>query len=131
MIDRGSSAEKVVVRGLKRRFLLYGAVNVFVTNICLQGLLLLVPIALATMFSQLVNLGLGYVLYGKAVFRVARFTRRSAGAYAVLASLLWWLNWFGITVLVGHGFGKNLSAILMIPILPVISYSIQKALIFR
>ena len=126
-----SRSERGVVRGLKRRFLLYGALNVLITNLCLQGLLHLVPIGLATMFSQMVNLGLGYVLYGKGVFRVQRFTRRTAGAYAVMASLLWCLNWFGITVLVGHGLGKNLSALLMIPILPVISYTIQKGLIFR
>ncbi len=131
MIDKGGRSEKVATGGLKRRFLFYGAVNVFITNLFLQGLLLLLPIALATMLSQMINLGLGYVLYGKAVFRVARFTRRSAGAYAVLASLLWCLNWFGITVLVDQGFGKNFSAILMIPILPVISYSIQKSLIFK
>jgi hypothetical protein len=116
--------------GRKRRFLLYGSTNVFITNLFLQGMLLLLPVGLATMFSQLVNMSLGYYLYGKGVFRVAHFTRRSAGAYVLLASFLWWLNWYGITVIAGFGVSENLAAILLIPILPVISYVVQKRMIF-
>ena len=69
--------------GRKRRFLGYGALNVLVTNVVLQGLLLVMGTGLATFLSQLLNVGLGFVLYGKRVFRVERLQKRSAMSYAV------------------------------------------------
>ena len=118
------------VRGLKRRFLMVGSLNVLMTNLVLQALLLILPTGLATMLSQGVNMVLGYFLYGKGVFRVSGFTRRSAIGYAFMALLLWWLNWYGISLMAGHGISKNLGALLMIPILPVVSYLIQKHIVF-
>ena len=117
--------------GRKRRFLLYGSLNVFVTNISLQGMLIILPIGASTMFSQLINMSLGYYLYGKGVFQVSRFTRRSAVGYIAMALFLWWLNWLGIVFLVATGISKNLAALLLIPVLPLISYGIQKIFIFR
>jgi hypothetical protein len=87
--------------GRKRRFLLFGVVNVLLTNGALLLLLHLVTIGLATFLSQLLNLVLGYWLYGKRVFRVERFALRSAGAYGGLAASLWLLNWLGIRLLSG------------------------------
>jgi len=56
--------------GRKRRFLGYGAFNVLLTNLALQALLLVAHTGLATFLSQLLNVALGFVLYGKKVFRV-------------------------------------------------------------
>lgn len=85
--------------GRKRRFLGYGALNVLITNLVLQGLLPLMTTGLATLISQLLNVSLGFVLYGTRVFRVERLHKRAALAYGVLALLLWWANWAGITAL--------------------------------
>jgi hypothetical protein len=117
--------------GRKRRFLAYGVVNLLLTNLLLQGLLLIVSTGLATLCSQLLNLGLGFVLYGKRVFRVTRLRKRSAFSYVLLALLLWWANWTGISALAAQGLQRNLAALLLVPLLAVISYTIQKLLVFR
>ena len=117
--------------GRKRRFLGYGALNVLATNLVLQGLLLVMGTGLATFLSQLLNVGLGFVLYGKRVFRVERLQKRSALSYAVMALLLWWCNWAGIDLLAGFGLTRNLAALLLIPVLAAVSYAVQKLVIFR
>ena len=116
--------------GRKRRFLGYGALNVLVTNLVLQGLLLVAGTGLATLLSQSVNVSLGFVLYGKKVFRVDRLQKRSAASYLLMAVLLWWVNWAGITQLGQLGIPKNISALSLIPVLAFISYFLQKRIVF-
>ena len=117
--------------GRKRRFLGYGALNVLATNLALQGLLLVMGTGLATFLSQLLNVGLGFVLYGKRVFRVERLQKRSALSYALMALCLWWCNWAGISVLASLGLSRNLAALLLIPVLAALSYTVQKLVVFR
>ena len=117
--------------GRKRRFLGYGALNVLLTNLVLQGLLLVLNTGLATLLSQLLNVGLGFVLYGKRVFRVERLLKRAAFRYLLLALLLWWANWAGIAALVSSGLQRNLAALLLVPLLAALSYSVQKLVVFR
>jgi hypothetical protein len=117
--------------GRKRRFLGYGALNVLATNLVLQGLLLVLGTGLATFLSQLLNVGLGFVLYGKRVFRVERLQKRSALSYALMALGLWWCNWAGISLLAGWGLSRNLAALLLIPVLAALSYTVQKLVVFR
>ncbi len=117
--------------GRKRRFVGYGALNVLLTNLVLQGLLLVLNTGLATLLSQLLNVGLGFVLYGKRVFRVERLQKRAAFRYLLLALLLWWANWAGIAALVGSGLQRNLAALLLVPCLAALSYTVQKLLVFR
>ena len=117
--------------GRKRRFLGYGALNVLLTNLLLQLLLLVLHTGLATLLSQLLNVGLGFVLYGKKVFRVERLQKRAALRYGLLALLLWWANWAGITGLAGWGLQRNLAALALVPVLAALSYVLQKAVVFR
>ena len=117
--------------GRKRRFLGYGALNVLVTNLVLQGLLLVAGTGLATLLSQSVNVALGFVLYGKKVFRVDRLQKRSAARYLLMALLLWWANWAGISGLAAWGLSRNLAALLLIPVLAAASYTLQKLVVFR
>ena len=117
--------------GRKRRFLGYGVLNVLATNLVLQGLLLVMATGLATFLSQLLNVALGFVLYGKRVFRVDRLQKRSALAYALTALGLWWCNWAGISLLAGWGLSRNLAALLLIPVLAALSYTVQKLVVFR
>jgi len=117
--------------GRKRRFLGYGALNVLATNVALQGLLLVMGTGLATFLSQLLNVGLGFVLYGKRVFRVERLQKRSAFSYALMALFLWWCNWAGIDWFAGLGLSRNLAALMLIPVLAALSYAVQKLVIFR
>ncbi|QNG29019.1 GtrA family protein [Synechococcus sp. LTW-R] len=117
--------------GRKRRFLGYGALNLLATNVVLQGLLLVMGTGLATFLSQLLNVGLGFVLYGKRVFRVERLQKRSALSYALMALCLWWCNWAGIDWLAGLGLTRNLAALILIPVLAALSYAVQKLVVFR
>ncbi len=117
--------------GRKRRFLVYGALNVGLTNLLLQLLLWLhLATGLATLLSQLLNVALGYVLYGTRVFQVARLGRRSAAAYGFLALLLWWGNWGGIQGLAALGWSRNWAALALVPLLAALSYLAQKTLVF-
>ena len=119
------------IRGQKRRFLAFGLFNIAITNALLQLLLAInMTTALATLLSQLLNVGLGYVLYGTQVFRVERLGQRSAAAYGLLAFLLWWGNWAGITGLAQLGWPRSASALALIPVLAAFSYTAQKQLIF-
>ena len=116
--------------GRKRRFLAYGVFNVLLTNILLQVLLVVAPIGLATLLSQAFNVVLGFVVYGKRVFRVDRLRKRSAVRYGFMALLLWCCNWFGINAIVQFGLPRNLAALILIPPLAGFSYGAQKFLVF-
>jgi putative flippase GtrA len=116
--------------GRKRRFLSLGALNVLLTNLLLQALLLVLPTGLATLLSQLVNVALGFVLYGRWVFRVERLQKRAALRYGVLALCLWWANWFGISWLAELGWSRNLGALVLVPFLAAVSYAAQKVFVF-
>jgi putative flippase GtrA len=116
--------------GRKRRFLSLGALNVLLTNLILQALLLVLSTGLATLLSQLVNVALGFVLYGRWVFRVERLQKRAALRYGLLALCLWWGNWLGINGLAGLGWSRNLAALALVPGLAAVSYAVQKVLVF-
>ena len=118
-------------QGRKRRFLFYGAVNFLICNSLLQSLLLVgVAVGLSTLLSQSVNIILGFYFYGKKVFGVNSLTSRSALMYLAWAVLMWLANWSGIDAMSGLGLSRNVSALLMIPILAFSSYIVQKFLIF-
>jgi putative flippase GtrA len=127
----GPETLKPPANGRKRRFLLYGAINIAITNLLLQALLLShLATGLATLLSQLVNVVLGYLLYGTRVFQVDRLGRRSAAAYGLLALLLWWCNWGGIQTLASMGWPRSWAALMLVPALAALSYLTQKTLVF-
>jgi putative flippase GtrA len=117
--------------GLKRRFLTIGLLNIAITNCLLQLLLAInLPTGMATLLSQMLNVGLGYVLYATQVFRVQQLGQRSAIAYGGLALLLWWGNWAGISGLVQLSWPRRLAALALIPVLAACSYLAQKHVVF-
>ena len=117
--------------GEKRLFLSFGIFNFLITNFVLQVLLLLIPTILATVISQLVNLILGYYLYGEKVFKITRLNRFIFFKYLFLAFILWILNFGLIQFFFYDGFNKNITAIFIIPLLVLISYLSQKYFVFR
>ena len=121
---------KLFSRGRKRLFLFYGFANFFVTNSVLHLLLLVIPIYLATIVSQITNLIIGFYLYGKKVFKMDLLTYKELSKYILLALFIWILNYVSIKVMYENGIHKNLAAILNIPLLVLISYFFQKKYIF-
>ena len=85
----------------------------------------------ATMFSQIINIIIGYFIYGKKVFKVKRFSKRSGFKYLFLAIFLWLINSKSITYLFELGINKNLAAIFIIPVLVTLSFIGQKYFVFQ
>ena len=121
---------KLLSQGRKRLFLLYGIANFFITNSVLHLLLLVMPIFLATIASQITNLIIGFYLYGKKVFKIKNLTYQEFSKYILLASINWTLNYVSIRFMFENGINKNLAAIFTIPFLVLISYFSQRRYIF-
>ena len=120
--------------GLKRRFLVAGVVNIFLTNLLLQLLLVsgLISIGGCTLISQLFNGMVGYMIYGKFVFASQSLRTFSKPVrYFVLMTSLWLLNWTGIYILQDFNVSKNAGGLLMIIPLAAYSYSLQRRWVFK
>ena len=115
----------------KKRFLILGLINFLITNITLQFLLLILPIYVSTIASQIINLFLGFYLYGNKVFQVKKKTLRIFIKYLFLAFVLWVLNFSSIKILFNLGINKNIAAFLVIPFLVILSYFCQSRYVFK
>ena len=128
-----SQAEKISRQGRKRRFGVAGFCNVLITNIVLQVLLKnnLTSVAIATLTSQFVNTILGYLTYGKIVFRAEGLRNyKPIIRYLILMIGMWMLNTTGIELGTSMGIQKNITAAALIPLLAIVSYLSQKLWIF-
>tara|TARA_Y100000739_G_scaffold212354_1_gene204436 strand:+ start:148 stop:534 length:387 start_codon:yes stop_codon:yes gene_type:complete len=119
------------IKGEKKLFLVFGILNFLITNIALQMSLLILPIYLATIISQVINFSLGFYLYGEKVFKVKRITLKIFCKYLMLALILWYLNCILISTLFNYGLNKNIAAIIIIPLLVIISYTVQNKYVFK
>ena len=123
--------KKFLNKGQKRLFLIFGIINFLITNIFLQIALLIIPTFVATALSQLLNIFIGYYLYGKKVFKLNNLNNFILKKYLLLALLLWSLNFGFIQTFFYFGVNKNLTAISVIPILVFISFLTQKYYVFK
>ena len=113
------------------KFLILGFLNFVITNIVLQLMLGFYSIYVSTFISQVVNLIIGYILYGKFVFGVQRSNNSSFLKYICLAILSWQLNSLSISILFNKFLiSKKIAALLMIPVLTILSFSVQKKYVF-
>jgi len=115
----------------KKSFLILGLINFLITNLTLQFLLLILPIYVSTIVSQIINLFLGFYLYGSKVFQVKKKTLRIFIKYLFLAFVLWVLNFSSIRILFDLGINKNIAAFLVIPFLVILSYFCQSRFVFK
>ena len=119
------------IKSERKLFLVFGVLNFLITNTILQISLLLIPIFQATLLSQIVNLLIGYFLYGKKVFKFKKLSNIVFKKYFLLAIVLWIFNFALIQSFFFIGLNKNLTAFLIIPLLVLISYLSQKYFVFR
>ena len=119
------------LKGKKKLFLVYGVLNFLVTNTILQILLLIIPTFFATVLSQIVNLFIGYFLYGKKVFKFKKLNKFVFKKYLLQAFILWILNFALIECFFNMGVNKNATAILVVPLLVAISYYSQRYFVFK
>ena len=123
---------KILNKREKFRFLIYGTINTLATNIILQFFLLISSVPIATFISQVSNLLIGFFLYGKRVFKIKVLSKNKLLLYIFLAIISWQINAFLILFLSSKlELSNNLSAILILPILAVWSYLMQKIFIFN
>ena len=111
-------------------FLIYGLVNVFITNFLLQIFLLFSPIFFATLISQIFNLNFGFYIYGLKVFKVEFLGKKIYLKYLFFHLFLWILNWFLINFIYSFNISKNLAALFVVPFLALISFVYQKNIVF-
>ena len=106
----------------KRLFIIYGILNFLITNFVLHLSLFLIPIIFATALSTITNIFIGFYLYGKKVFRVIKFSRKSLLYYLILSFCSWSSNFLFIKIMSEFGIQRNLAAIIITPILSILSY---------
>lgn len=122
--------KRVNIFGKKRKFLILGFLNFLVTNAVLQISLLILPILISTLLSQIINVILGCYLYGKRVFKVGRITPKIFKKYLILACFIWLLNYLSISFLLTLNIPKNIGAVYILPMLVLLSYLIQNRFVF-
>ena len=119
--------------GIKRRFIFAGSLNILLTNLLLQFLLLIdfFSIHFSTLISILFNASVGLILYGNMVFRIKNVAKIY---YIIKYSILLIFSWtlMNISILTGLklGLSSNLSALILIIPLAIISFLVQKFWIF-
>ena len=123
--------KKFQFKSQKKLFLGYGILNFLITNIVLQISLLIIPTLLATILSQVINLIIGFYFYGKKVFKIRSLNNLVFFKYLLLASFLCLINFSLIEMFFYYGVNKNITAIIIIPFLVLISYLTQKNYVFK
>lgn len=117
----------------KNRFLFFGSLNFLITQIILGIMLLLFPVFVSTLSSQIFNVSLGYFIYSRYVFKVKnKFWKSNFSLFCLNALFIWLLN-FSIIYNLNKFFNinKNIIAILLVPLLASYSYLFQKNIIFK
>ena len=117
----------------QKRFLIFGIANFISTQFILGLMLLFYPVYISTFISQIINVVTGYYLYSKYVFSFKkRSSPKSLILYIFYAILIWLINWFFIYFIsLYFNINKNISAIIILPLFVLLSYSVQKNIIFK
>ena len=116
---------------IESKFFIFGCLNFFITNIILQWLLIINTAYFATFVSQIVNFLIGYFLYSKFVFLVRVREKSFFFRYLFLAFLSCNINFISINFLsIQFSFSKNLAALIMIPLMTIFSFVVQKYYVF-
>ena len=119
---------------MKRKFIFFGFVNVLISNLFLQLLLLInfIPISISTLLFILFNAILGYFLYGKFVFKISNIINKN---YIYKYSFTLMLSWILLNSIISYAsifkISPNLSSVIMIPFLAIYSFLMQKYWIFK
>ena len=119
-------------KNTKTKFLVFGTINIIITQIILAICLLFLDVSISTLISQFANVLVGYNLYSRYVFNYRKIFSNSIFFYIIFSIFTWHLNWFLIYSINFHyGLNKNLIAILVLPILVLFSYFFQRNIIFN
>ncbi len=124
----------IQTKGQKKLFLFLGIINMALTNSFLQLFLSfnIISTSLATLGSQLINMFFGYLLYSTIVFKRKKiFVKKTLVRYILLMLFIWLTNFYFIYLLELLGFKRNIGALILIPLLAILSFTIQKYFVFK
>jgi putative flippase GtrA len=108
-------------------FLLAGGGNTLLSQGLLVLLLAWLPVAAATLLSQLVHGCSGYCTSRFGVFR----RRGSPWPYAAVVATSWLVQWQALRVLLAAGLNRPMAVAVLVPVLALSSYALQRRLVFR
>ncbi len=107
--------------------MLTGTGNTLLSQGALLLLLGVLPVLVATLLSQLLHAGCGYLTSSRAVFGC----NGSPWRYAVVVALSWLLQWQALAGLLRAGLPRAQAVALLVPVLALSSYQMQRRLVFR
>ena len=110
-----------------KNFFIFGIINLLITNLMLQISLLILPIWISTLVSQII-----IYLYGKFVFKKNKTVTKNALKYLIVALFSWIINTTFIYLLSYLlSYKESIAAIIVIPLLVIYSFIAQKYFVFR
>lgn len=109
------------------RFVVAGTGNTLLSQALLVLLLGVIPVAAATLVSQMVHACCGYLTSAKAVFKRVGTPWR----YWAVVAMSWLLQWQALASLLRAGLPRTLAVALLVPVLALTSYGLQRRLVFR
>ena len=80
-----------------------------------------------TLVSQLLHAGCGYLTIARGVFGCSGSPQR----YVLGVALSWLLQWQALAGLLRAGLPRSQAVALLVPVLAITSYGLQKRLVFR
>jgi len=122
---------KRLIGNQEKKFIINAIMIWGISQITLHLLLILINISIATLTSSLLYVFLGFKFYGKNVFNKKKYSNFSFIKFLVMTFILWIGNFYGINFFNSILNNKNISAIIMIPILAIISFTSQKYFVFK
>ena len=109
------------------KFIFFGAVITFFSNIFLMLILLIFPLGISTFLTQILHAYLGYLSNKYSVFK----RKGKPKAYIILVIFSWILQWILIKAVIELGFSSNMAVLIVIPLLATFSFTTQKLIIFK
>ena len=122
---------KKIIGKQGKKFVLNAIVVWVISQSTLHLLLLIVNVPIATLTSQIVYVFLGFKFYSKYVFEKINYSKLSFLKFLILSIFLWLCNFIGINFFNLFLQNSNFAAIIMVPFLIIISFTLQKYIVFR
>tara|TARA_B100000989_G_C19320732_1_gene376571 strand:+ start:299 stop:655 length:357 start_codon:yes stop_codon:yes gene_type:complete len=109
------------------RFVLFGLFNTILSNLLLLLLLKIFPLSVSAFFAQIFHAITAYFFGKVKIFK----KYGSPLKFFILVIFSWTLQWQLIKILKEIGFDNLYAILIVIPLLALISYLIQKIFIFK
>ena len=118
--------QEIISRSFQK-FIFFGVINTILSNSLLLLLLSILPIGISTFLSQIFHAFLGYISNKYGAFK----RQGNTSSYFILVILSWLIQWILLKIIMYYGVQKEFAILFIIPIIAIISFTIQKSIIFK